>query len=105
MKTAYVIFYLDIEEKTSSDSYLAEKEEKEPSPEFPKGWSQISGSHDGYSDRTTDIFKLFDAEKTAILWIRANLRSNHIYKVCKWVISENLKVFGNCPELVEVDEE
>ncbi len=105
MKTAYVIFYLDISEKHATDSYLAKEQEPEPSPDFPQDWNHIGdNSSDSYADTTSDLFRLFNAEETAILWIRANIRSNHVYKVCKWVISENLKVFGNCPELVEVEE-
>lgn len=104
MKTAYVIFYLDISKGKMNDSYLA-NQEKDQSPDFPLDWNHIGdSSSDNYEDTKSEYFKLFGSEETAILWIRANIRSNHIYKVCKWVISENLKVFGNCPELVEVDE-
>ncbi len=103
MKMTYVIFYLDTSDdaKQKEDHFDRGCGQKE----FPQDWRHI-GSSKFYTDKDQDYdFLECPTIENALTWIKGHLRSNHIYKICKWTIEENIKVFDNCPSLVEVETE
>ncbi len=97
MKVKFVIFYLDTESLMDPDY------ENKPA-DFPADWKHITST--GY-DEKSDHYSFLECPtmENALTWIKGHLKSNHIYKICKWTIEENVKVFDNCPALVEVETE
>lgn len=104
MKIKFVIFYLDISKESPSRETFERNNEADLTPIFPKDWNHITST--GYSNKE-DAYDFLECPtmENAITWIKGHLRSNHIYKICKWTIEENVKVFDNCPALVEVETE
>ena len=100
MKIQYVIFYLDTSKLSDTTDVDFLK-----IPNFPRDWQHI-GSSKFYTEKNQEYdFLECPSLENAVSWIKGHLRSNHIYKICKWSIEENIKVFDNCPELVEVETE
>jgi hypothetical protein len=92
MKTAHVIFSLELKPE-DLDADQADQRE------FPQDWDLLGSGGKDYQTAT-----LFKDETHALTYLKGTMKSGYAYRVCKWTIKENVKIFSNCPQLVEVDE-
>ena len=101
IKKAFFVFYRDISEKTPT----IEENERMCPPSFPKDWQIINTHNENpYDPEHSYSQREFENENQAVTWLRANIRSNFIYKIVSWEIKQAIKKFENAPTLTEVEE-